>query len=265
MKQIFLTLIALLVVETAFSQIENDSTAIDTTVIEMKKRTILIYSNEEKDSINVDIDKKEGLDLITTVDLGVNGYLTPSNSIALPTEQSLMELDYSKSRSFSLNFMLSGIDFAKKRMFFTTGFGLDWKSYQFKNDVFISPSNDTTEFIASGLSFDKYKLKATYFQVPVMLGFRLGNVDKPLSVEFGAIAGYKIGSKTKYKYRLDDETYKNKTFDDYNISPFKVSATTRIKIAGIGLFANYALTTMFEQNKAPELYPFTVGLTFGGA
>lgn len=264
MKHLNSLLIFLLLGHLSFSQVENDSVAIDTTVIEMKKRTIVIY-NRVQDTVKVDLKEEEkDLDLITTLDFGVNGYLSPSNSISLAKDQSLMELDYSNSRSFSMNFMLSGIDFAKKRMFFTTGFGLDWKSYQFKNDIIVSPSNDTTEFIASGLSFEKYKLKATYFQVPVMMGFRIGKLKKPLSVQLGAIAGYKIGSKTKYKYRLDDETYKNKTIDDYNISPFKLSATARIQLGGIGLFANYGLTTMFENNKAPELYPFTVGLTFGG-
>ena len=240
-----------------------DSLEIDTTVFEMGKHTIVIYSNPQKDSLKVDLKENEGLNLLTTLDFGVNGYLTPTNEMTLPTDLSLMELDYSKSRSFSLNFLLEGIDFAKKRLFFTTGFGFDWKSYQFKNDIIISPSNDSTEFTPSGLSFDKYKLKATYFQVPVMFGFRLGKIKKPLSVQFGAIGGYKIGSKTKSKYQIDGIKYKSQIKDDYNLSPFKLSATTRIKIAGIGIFANYALTPMFEKVKAPELYPFSIGLTFG--
>lgn len=263
MKQTILILIAIITSFSINAQVD-DSTMIDTTVIEMKKRTIIIYNKENKDSLVVSNEKENDLNLNANFDFGVNGFLTPTNSMSLPKNQSLMELDYSKSRAFALNFLIEGIDFAKKRLFFTTGFGLDWKSYQFKNDIFISPSNDSTEFIVSGINYDKYKLKATYFQVPVMFGFRIGNIKKPLTVEFGAIAGYKIGSKIKEKYRLNDETYKNKTIDDYNLSPFKLAATTRIKIAGVGLFANYALTPMFEKNKAPELYPFTIGLTFGG-
>ena len=241
---------------------DRDSTAADTTVIEMNKRTIVIYTHESEDTLSI---KKEDdkLSLNTTLDFGVNGYLTPTNSLALPSDLSLMELDYSKSRSFAFNFLLEGVDFAKKRIFLTTGFGLDFKSYQFKNEVFISPSNDSTEFIASGLTHDKYKLKATYFQVPAMIGFRLGKIKKPLTIEFGAIAGYKIGSKVKEKYQLNDEKYKTTIKDDYNLSPFKLTATARIRIAGIGIFANYGLTPLFENNKAPELYPFTVGITLG--
>ena len=54
---------------------DHDSTAVDTTVIEMNKRTIVIYSHESKDTLSI---KKEDdkLSMNTTLDFGVNGYLT---------------------------------------------------------------------------------------------------------------------------------------------------------------------------------------------
>jgi hypothetical protein len=55
---------------------------------------------------------------------------------------------------------------------------------------------------------------------------------------------------------------KAKNYDDYYMNPFKWDATARIGWRFINLFATYSVNTLFKKDKGPELYPWTLGITF---
>ena len=90
---------------------------------------------------------------------------------------------------------------------------MDWNKYHFKDkQQSLSAQNNTVLFLVdSSVTFDKYKLRTTYLQVPILVGFRLGDFDKNVvNIQLGAIAGYNIGAITKSKYALNGTKYKNK-------------------------------------------------------
>jgi len=212
-------------------------------------------------------DDESGWAMESVFNIGANGYLY-NNQIGLPSQYQQMELDYSRSKSLGFDFMIKGMDLFNKRMYFSPGIGLDWNKYHFKDkQQSLSTQNDTVIFLvdsANSITYDKYKLRTTYIQSPVLIGFRLGNFDKKIvNIQIGAIAGYNIGAITKSKYALNGTKYKDKIRDDYNINPFKLDAVARISFGDVGLFGRYSFTSLFEDNKAPTLTPFSVGLTFG--
>jgi len=199
------------------------------------------------------------------LDFGMAGYMTPSNSIALPANQNLMELNSARSHSVGLTIMFKEARLAKERLYVRSGLGINWTKYHFKNNINISTSNDSTAFTFDSIrSFDKYKLRATYLQVPLLIGMRLGDLDNPLGIQFGVVGSYKIGSIIKQKYTLGETTMKDKTKDDFNLNPFKFEALARVSMDDFGFFAKYSLTELFESGRAPELYPFSIGITIGG-
>jgi hypothetical protein len=55
-----------------------------------------------------------------------------------------------------------------------------------------------------------------------------------------------------------------KNRDDFHLHPFKMDATARIGWGWINLFGTYSLTSLFKEDKYPELYPFTAGITLTG-
>lgn len=273
MKKIITILIAALPV---FALAQNEA---DTTKLKFGgTKIIIIKGGEIVDSMNVDddfdfdIDTNDFDDDSRTIGLesefliGANGYLTPSNGLNLPASQNLFELDYAQSRAFAMNFMLKGIDIIKDRWYISPGIGLTYNGYRFKNGLNIGTGSDTLLLTKDTVrNFSKQKLRSTYLQVPLVMGFRIGNVEnKPLGIEFGVIGGYRIGSKLKEKFEADDSRYKNKIKDDFNFNPFQLSATARIGIGRFGIYANYGLTSVFQKDKAPELYPFQVGVVFNG-
>lgn len=265
-----LPIIMILFFTTGISAQYAPEIADDTTRIKTKNRIVLIIKDSEDDfdwedeeNDNVNDDK---LVFSPTIDLGMNGYVTSSNNINLPSDQALMELDFSKSRSVALNAMLKGADILNKRIYFSPGIGLNWTSYTFKNNVKLPTTNDTTEFFLDTIiAYDRYKLKANYLQVPLVIGIRLGQLDKTaFGLQLGISGGYNIGAKIKQKYSINDTQFKHRIKDDYNINPFKIEAMARLSIGQIGLYAKYSVIPLFQTNKAPALYPFSFGFTVNG-
>ena len=247
----------------------------DTTKIKIGNSIIIILNNDDSDDYDFDFSSKDssktckdGSDDNGTglaFDFGMAGYMTPGNSIALPANQNLMELNSARSNSVGLTFMFKEARLAKKRLYVRSGLGINWTNYHFKNNINISTSNDSTAFTSDSIrSFDKYKLRATYLQVPLLIGMRLGDLDHPFGLQFGVVGSYKIGSAIKQKYTLGESKLKDKVKDDYNLNPFKFEALARVSIDNFGFYAKYSLTELFESGRAPELYPFSMGITIGG-
>ena len=255
------------------------------------KKILIVKSVDDVDSgwDDFDIcdtlaDDEDNVEGIGYLQVGVNGYMTPSNSLTLPIDMSLMELDYAKSRSASFNIQYYINKMKRSTVYISPGLGLDYKSYFFKNNVNIGTGNDTVLFaLDTARTYKKYKLRATYFQVPLIVGLRLGgkskkrvdvndgevNVqvrrsEKSFNIQAGVIGGYNIGSLIKTKYDQDGAKYKDKIKDDFNLNPFKLTATARIGYGNFGFFANYGLTSLFQNGKSPDLIPFTVGVQLGG-
>ena len=264
----------------------------DTTQYRFGDKKILIVNSSDPvdsdwddfnicDTVSEDRDNVEG---IGSLQVGVNGYMTPVNSLNLPMEMSLMELDYTKSRSVSFNIQWYINKMKESTIYFSPGLGLDYKSYFFKNNVNIGTGNDTVLFALDTVkAYKKYKLRATYIQVPLIIGFRLGgkskkrvgvndgevNVqvprsEKSLNIQAGVIGGYNIGALIKTKYEQDGTKFKNKIKDDFNLNPFRLTATARIGYGDFGFFVNYGLTSLFQKRKSPDLIPFALGVQFGG-
>ena len=267
MKKSILTLFAIAITSLSFAQQEMKD---DTTRIKIGKITIVIEGDSiSEEDVQIDTIKsgdKEEDQSNFSFDVGMNGYLSAGNTMSLPNSMQLMELDYSKSRNFAFNFMHKGIETNNKRLYIKPGIGFSWNNYFFKNNLAISTGSDTTLFTTDSITnYKKYKFRTSYIQIPVVAGLRLGNVNnKPMGLQFGVIGGYNLNNIVKQKILNGKTAFKNKIKDDYNVMPFKLEFVGRLSIGDFGLYAKYNFTPLFEQGKAPLVYPFSVGFTFGG-
>ena len=76
-------------------------------------------------------------------------------------------------------------------------------------------------------------------------------------IAVGMTLGWRIGTHTKVVYDND----KHKVRDSFDLNPFKYDATVRIGWGVVNLYGTYALNTLFKNDKGPEMYPVTMGLT----
>lgn len=250
----------------------GSETASDTTKIKLGgKKYMIIGDDEEDDDDNEKISKKDSTSNWNEkfkhwngIEFGVNGLMDYKNSIDLGASASFLELDYAKSSQFGLNLYEKDFHIVKNYMNIVTGFGFDFNTYAFQNNITLN--GDTTYLSAtidSTIDYKKNILNVTYLKVPLMLEFNTSkNPRKNLHIGVGAEIAYRIHSVTKQKYEADDKRIKIKQKDDFNLEPFRYSAVARIGFNDVTVFANYGLNRLFKKDKGPQVYPFTVGVTF---
>jgi hypothetical protein len=272
------TLCFLLAAEVGIAQKETN----DTTKLSFgTTKIIIIDTDEESDDDTTHHHKKEHIKTFNSwsgFELGVNGLLTSDNSFSMPDELSYMELDHAKSLVWNLNFMdVSwewikndvGEEYRKSSFGLITGMGISFRNYSFENNTVLSNSlvkDSTIGVIDTATSYSKNKLRTTYLRVPVMLEYytqrkKGDKVKNGFHVAAGVVGGLRLGSTHKRIYKSGGSDIKNKVRDDFNLNSFTLDAEARIGYGAFGFFASYGLNSFFEDDKGPELYPITVGIS----
>ena len=227
-------------------------------------RVIIIDDNDTAKSVkNKRKKENEVKDIWGGLELGVNGFMNSNNQANLPANYDYLALNYGKSFNINLNMFEKHLKLYQNYIALTTGLGFEFNRYMFKENITLIPNTKNLEVVYNNYGFQKNCLKDSYINVPLLLEF---NTNKKAKKSFhfaaGVIGGYRLSSKTKQVFELAGRTIKNKVSDDYNLNPFKYGATVRMGYGKFNVFATYSLSTLFEQNTiAPQLYPFTVGVT----
>lgn len=258
---------------------END----DTVQVKLGKRGIKIMETEDGTSIDIiDLDDQEDESPGRSwrkfrghwmgMELGLNNFLTSDFSMDYSEEARFMELNTGKSWEVNLNFLQYSLGFGTDKVGLVTGLGVELNNYRFDNPLSIIKENgiivaDSSYLLDPDVStIEKSKLHTSYLTMPLLLEFQIptGRSGHRIHFSAGAIGGVKLWSTTKVIYKdQDGNKEKNKVKgNDYNLSPLRYGLTARIGYRALNLYASYTLTPLFEKNKGPELYPFSIGLSF---
>lgn len=132
------------------------------------------------------------------------------------------------------------------------------------NTVFqrIPGSVNTTE-----IEYDINKLTLSYFDIPVELRYRKENEkEKAFRFYIGAKIGYLLNSHIKYKgigFKSDNlgKDVKYKEYKVLNIEPLRYGLTLRVGYSYFNLFGYYSLSKIFKDDKGPEMYPISAGIS----
>ena len=224
-------------------------------------------------------------------EMGINGYFNPDFNMSFPKETEYMDLRMTKSWAVHINFFEQNIALTKNQKWgIVTGLGTNWNNYRFSKDTRLKAksSSELIGYIDKGISIRKTKLTTWYFNIPLLFEFQTNRWHKKNSFHFaaGMIMAVRLSSFTKKyydewnkdfeitKYNPETDQYeveytatspdysKAWIHDDFYLNPIKWDATVRIGWGFINLFATYSVNTMFKKDKGPELYPWTVGITF---
>jgi len=137
------------------------------------------------------------------------------------------------------------------------GLGIELNNYRYEEDVkFLTRP---TTVIIDTIQYSKNKLAADYVTVPFMLNFNFTphrRSDYGFSV--GASVGYKYSSRQKFKSSVNG---KKKTYDDFDMEPWKISYIGELQLGWLKLYGSYATKSMFQ--KGLDQIPYTIGLRFG--
>lgn len=261
----------------------NTSSKPDSTKIRFGRKTITIIEKDGNTSVNFgdrtthfddwDVDfhhKPSFRGHWAGVEFGVNGFMDKNNSFTMKDDLAWLDLKQARSWNFNVNFMQYSIGFGTDKIGLLTGMGLEFNNYHFSNPISIKVDNTDgsatygmTVVDTSYNNFDvsKTKLSTTHLTIPLLLEFQIPTGDRGhrIFVSGGVIGGLRIGAHTKVIYD-DNGRKKDKNREDFNLSTFRYGFTARIGYRGLKLFANYYPVALFEKDKGPEVYPFSVGL-----
>jgi len=225
------------------------------------------------------------------IGIGINGYNTADFNMDYPE---YLDLRYPKSIAFYLNLFELNVPLAKNQKWgMLSGLGFEWHNYRFSHDVWLGMNKDEgilQGYYIGGAPVEKTKLMVSYMTVPLIFEFQTNSKSRfdSFHVGVGVVGGLRIGTHTKAKFENKNASYylidvndplsiltapdgdfvskkkKMKDHNDFYVNPLKLDATARIGWGFINLFATYSLTPMFRENRAPELYPWSVGITLLG-
>ena len=272
---------------------KSDTTAVndpDTIRITTKRKIIKIITEKRSlDSTAVNIeerlkdirkDRRNDFTYWAGLDIGVNTLIGPDGDADLDKNAEFMEIDNAKSRFFSINFMEQKLEFGSHHAGLMTGLGLEFANYHLKNNVLLAYDRDSIYGVSmDSPDYRKNKLRQIGLRVPLMLEFNTKRAPLPsedairarsaisfsrknnVHLAFGVVGTWYFDSMYKQKYSIDGVKHRERDKGDFLLLPYRLAATVRFGYGPVNLFAEYALTPLFQKNKGPELTPLNIGIT----
>ena len=122
--------------------------------------------------------------------------------------------------------------------------------------------NVPDKFNGQDITLKKSKLSITYIDVP--FGFQYKATNK-IHGTLGFKVGWKLDAHTKYKgsdlagsgFQVIEKSNKLRNIDNFHYGPYAV-----IGYKWFGVSAFYQLSSLFEKDFGPQIYPISVGLVF---
>ena len=233
----------------------------DTTRIRLGGRDFLII-DDEKTKIRTERRRAGFRNNWSGFEMGINGYLTPDNSLSLTGDGEYIDLRYNKSVVVNLNFWQQSFPLVSNNLGLVTGLGLGFNNYRFDNQTRIVYNREGLDFYEDTInSITKNKLTLTWINLPLLLEYQTqGRGYERFHIAGGMIVGTRIGTHAKYVTDDAGKKRKEKDYHDFHVPPFRFDLTGRIGWGRINLFATYSLNNLFKDDKGPELVPFSVGI-----
>lgn len=227
---------------------------------------INVIDMEQKKSSHKKKHKKKFNPHWAGLQVGLNNYLTPDFSLVLPPGEEYMDLNTGKSWAWNINVADVGIGFGTSYVGLGTGLGFEFINYNFDGQNSIMKDDATgniVEYVPAYAGFiTKSKMNIAYITAPLMLEFQIPTGRKRFYISAGVLGSLKMWSNTKIKYTEAGDNSKEKNKSDFNLSPLRWGVMAQVGYGGVGVFANYYMTSLFKPGKGPELYPFSMGLSF---
>ena len=248
----------------------------DTTHVRIGRRTFKVFDGDKKTYVKVDKEPKKkkstgsfnahwaglevGMNLFHETNYSAYNGLAYSDGTPIGE---FFDLIPGKSLTWNLNFAEWAFKNERKTFGIVTGLGLSISDYTFEQAISIEKNvgyGMIMPYLLNPEGLEKTKLTTTYITAPLMLEIKtpLRMGGNRLYIAGGVIGGLHLASHTKFKYHKD----KNKFKGNYHLNSFKYEVTGRIGFGDFCVFANYSLSTLFQEGKGPELYPLMIGVSF---
>ena len=198
-------------------------------------------------------------------EIGFDGFLTDYWSTSLEPEDSYFDLNTTKSYNWNLLLPCVSIPFARHFGIATT-LGIAINKYRFDGNNSITKDDNGVIgplYPDPNITYSKSKFVTTYAIMPLILELQipLSNSNRTINIGAGVIGAVKLGANTKVVY-YSESKQKDKVKDDFSLNTLRWGATGRIGYEFFQVYGTCYFTSLFEDGKGPELYPYEIGVAF---
>ncbi|MEY3948197.1 MAG: hypothetical protein RL512_1008, partial [Bacteroidota bacterium] len=199
------------------------------------------------------------------LDLGFSGYTDQSNYalartigfVAPNVGKDQLKLNMAASRNVNLWILMQRVNLVKHMLNLKYGVGLEMNNYRFEQENIQFQKNPTAIYLGM-VEYNKVKLAADYFTVPMMLNLNTSpEKSNGLRLSAGVSAGFLYSSRFKTKEGGDIDKIRS----DFDLEPFKFSWVGELGLGPITLYTSFAMNNMW--NKGLDMRPYNVGIRLG--
>jgi hypothetical protein len=112
--------------------------------------------------------------------------------------------------------------------------------------------------------YKRNTLYSAYMTVPLFLDYTANNAfKKSFYINAGVVGGVRLYSHQRFTgtYANGDQ-FENTTKAKFNLNTWMLDASVRVGYGYFGLFANYAILSMFKEGTTVGVYPMRFGISF---
>ncbi len=248
----------------------GEETARDTTKIKLGGKKYMIIGDDDNDQKAEVHSKKDSIHSYNSdfkhwngLEVGVNGFMDYKNSLNAPDNAKFLELNYAKSYQFGINLFEKDFHIYKNFINIVTGVGFNFDHYAFDNNITLRPDSAYLTASNDSVKYKKNTLNVSYVRAPLMLEINTSkNPKNNFHIAGGVEFEYMIHAVSKQRYDEDDNHYKIKRRDSFNLDPFSYSAIARVGYNNVTVYATYGLNRLFKKDDGPQVYPVSVGISW---
>ena len=164
----------------------------------------------------------------------------------------------SKSWEWGINLFNTGVAITRDNHWgLTTTLGLARIVYKLDDNYgFEKIDGITVCRQADDVDYQKSWLRYWAFRLPVSLEWQTKFGSRRAFIAAGPEIEWRVGVKSRAKY----DNKKHTLSDKLNTHPLGMNLLLQAGYGCLGFNARFALTSLFEKNKGPELYPASIGI-----
>lgn len=253
---------------------EPVETTKDTSVVKMNGKKIIIISDvditdeddNEKNNRTVSVWSTRRNRVWQGFEIGFTGVShTQDFNTDVTAGQEFFDPHVGQSINWAINPFELDIRIIGEYIKFSTGLGYTARNFDLANNYYLhkDASGATTGTQDTTRTFVRNRFRTGYITVPAMLYFNTSSSPlRAFRIGAGVVGGVKIFESYRVKHYADDHKTRLKYNGGYNAEPFILDLRAIVGYGNINLYATYATKGLFKNNLGPDVYPFTIGISF---
>ena len=253
---------------------EPIETTKDTSVVTMNGKKIIIISDVEMEENEGSIKHEKAVSLWGSrrnrvwegFEIGFTGVsYTQDFNTDVPAGSEYFDPNVGQSINWAINPFELDVRIIGEYVKFSTGLGYTARNFDLANNYYLHKDGNgvTTGIQDTTKTLVRNRFRTGYITAPAMIYFNTS--DNPLRafrIGAGVVGGVKIFEAYRIKHYDEGHRTRQKYNGGYNAEPFILDLRAVVGYGSVNLYATYATQGLFKENLGPQVYPFTIGISF---